>query len=67
VFLALRGSSGLEAAAFTAEFGRSPRDFYQAEIETLLEWGLLAEDELGDLRLTTRGRLLADTVSERFV
>jgi oxygen-independent coproporphyrinogen-3 oxidase len=67
VFLALRRSQGLEAAAFEAEFGAAPRALYGDEIEGLLRTGLLAENPRGDLRLTARGRLLADTVGERFV
>ena len=55
VFLALRRSRGLDAAAFAAEFGEPPREFYCNEIEGLLRTGLLAEEPCGDLRLTARG------------
>jgi oxygen-independent coproporphyrinogen-3 oxidase len=66
-FLALRRSAGLSARDFEAEFGGSPRSFYGPTIDRLLEAGLLEERDAGDLRLSPRGRLLADTVSAEFV
>ena len=66
-FLALRRSAGLSAADFEAEFGSPPRAFYGPAIDRLLEAGLLEERDAGDLRLSPRGRLLADTVSAEFV
>jgi len=67
IFLALRRPEGVSAAAFEAEFGAAPRAFYRTSIETLTTQGLLAENEEGDLALTPRGRLLADSVAEHFV
>jgi oxygen-independent coproporphyrinogen-3 oxidase len=67
VFLSLRRAEGVSAAAFEAEFGAPPRALYRASIETLTRQGLLAESEEGDLVLTARGRLLADSVAEHFV
>jgi oxygen-independent coproporphyrinogen-3 oxidase len=68
VFLGLRRMAGLRAAEFQHEFGASPRAFYQDEIESLVASALLDEDaESGDLALTARGRLLADSVFEAFV
>jgi len=66
-FLALRGSRGLLAAEFAGEFGQPPRAFFGAAIDRLLAAGLLDEAEGGDLRLSARGRLLADTVFAEFV
>jgi len=66
-FLALRGSRGLRAAEFEGEFGRPPRAFFGAAIDRLLAAGLLDEAEGGDLRLSARGRLLADSVFAEFV
>lgn len=67
VFLGLRRLSGLRAGAFEAEFGAPPRAFFADAISALVSRGLLAESETGDLELTPRGRLLADSVAERFV
>ena len=69
VFLALRQRSGLSARAFEAEFGGLPRDFFEVEIDAMKLRGWLAEGEpaAGDLRLTSAGRLMADTVAVEFV
>ncbi|MCH7644958.1 MAG: radical SAM family heme chaperone HemW [Myxococcales bacterium] len=66
-FLALRGSRGLLAAEFESEFGRLPRAFFGPAIDRLLEAGLLDEAGGGDLRLSARGRLFADSVFAEFV
>jgi oxygen-independent coproporphyrinogen-3 oxidase len=66
-FLALRGSRGLRAAEFEGEFGQPPRAFFGPLIDRLLEAGLLDEAAGGDLRLSARGRLLADSVFAEFV
>jgi oxygen-independent coproporphyrinogen-3 oxidase len=66
-FLALRSTRGLAAARFTVEFGRSPRGFWEPAIERLVAEGLLEENAGGDLRLTRRGRLLADPVFQHFI
>jgi oxygen-independent coproporphyrinogen-3 oxidase len=68
MFLGLRTARGVDAARFEAEFGAPPRGFFAAAIERLRDQELLAEEEeSGDLRLTPRGRLLADHVFESFV
>jgi oxygen-independent coproporphyrinogen-3 oxidase len=67
MFLGLRTARGVDAARFAAEFGAPPRGFFAAAIERLRDAELLAEEENGDLRLTPRGRLLADSVFESFV
>ena len=67
MFLSLRTRRGVDAAAFAAEFGGPPRAFFEAEIEGLLAQSLLRESASGDLRLTHRGRLVADGVFAHFV
>lgn len=67
MFLGLRTARGVDAARFAAEFGGPPRGFFASAIEALGSAGMLAEEESGDLRLTPRGRLLADSVFEAFV
>jgi oxygen-independent coproporphyrinogen-3 oxidase len=66
-FLSLRGSRGLLAAEFEREFGQPPRAFFGAVIDRLIEARLLDEAGGGDLRLSARGRLLADSVFAEFV
>jgi oxygen-independent coproporphyrinogen-3 oxidase len=65
VFLALRTTAGLDVVAFEAEFGPLARRF-GGELERLCGAGLL-ETQAGRLRLTPRGRMLSDSVFERFV
>jgi len=67
VFLALRTAEGLDASRFREEFGAPPRGFWAQAIDELTARGLLAESRPGDLRLTTRGCLLTDLVSQYFV
>jgi len=66
-FLALRGARGLRAAEFEREFGQPPRAFFGPAIDRLIGGGLLCEARGGDLRLSARGRLLADSVFAEFV
>jgi putative oxygen-independent coproporphyrinogen III oxidase len=66
-FLGLRTARGVDAAGFASEFGAPPRAWWDREIDALLGEGLIAEAPGGDLRLTPRGRLLADSVFLRFV
>jgi len=67
VFLALRQREGLQAAVFEKEFERTPRGFFEKEIDVLLGRGWLEENAVGDLRLSSEGRLLADSVAAEFV
>jgi oxygen-independent coproporphyrinogen-3 oxidase len=67
IFLGLRTARGVDAARFAEEFGAPPRAFFAPAIERLREQGLLGEGANGDLALTPRGRLLADSVSACFV
>jgi len=66
-FLALRASRGLLATEFEREFGRPPRAFFGPAIDRLVDAELLDEATGGDLRLSARGRLLADSVFAEFV
>jgi oxygen-independent coproporphyrinogen-3 oxidase len=66
-FLALRTAAGLGAEPFAREFGEPPRGFWKDEIRELVDRGLLEERAGGDLRLTRRGRLLADQIFQYFV
>ena len=64
----LRTARGLDAQRFAEEFGGPPRRFHGEAIDELVAVGLLAEAAGGgDLCLTPRGRLLSDSVFERFV
>lgn len=69
VFLALRQREGLAAARFEAEFGSTPRHFFESEIEraAALGWVVEGDPAPGDLRLTPAGRLVADSVAALFV
>jgi oxygen-independent coproporphyrinogen-3 oxidase len=67
IFLGLRQIEGVSASSFEAEFGGPPRRYFGEQIETLTAQGLLVEEEGGDLRLSRRGRLLADAVASEFV
>jgi oxygen-independent coproporphyrinogen-3 oxidase len=67
MFLGLRRAAGLSAAAFEAEFGSPPREFYPHQIDRLMASGFVAEATSGDLLLTDRGVLLSDTVFANFV
>ncbi len=68
VFLALRCTAGLCVADFESEFGGPPRAYFREEIDSLVAAELLAESRAsGDLALTERGRMLADSVFQAFV
>ncbi len=67
VFLALRTARGLDRKRFEAEFGAPPRAFFGSAIEELARAGLLVESGDGGLALSAHGRLLSDSVFERFV
>ena len=67
VFLALRHVDGLSGSAFAEEFGGPPRAFFAQELDALVEAGLILESEPGDLWLSERGRLLADSVAAQFL
>ncbi|MEZ4333430.1 MAG: radical SAM family heme chaperone HemW [Myxococcota bacterium] len=69
MFLGLRQREGVSASRFEAEFGAVPRRFFDSEIEIAVASGWLEEGVacFGDLRLTSAGRLQADTVAALFV
>ena len=66
MFLGLRLIEGIEDRAFARRFGGPPRSFFGPQIEELVGLGLLEERD-GRLRLTPRGRLLANQVFCRFL
>jgi coproporphyrinogen III oxidase-like Fe-S oxidoreductase len=66
MFLALRTREGVDPTAFTREFGAPPARFWP-DIAELVRDGLLESLPAGSLRLTPRGRRIADTVFARFV
>lgn len=66
VYLGLRLREGIAPDRFFGEFGQSIYFVYGAEIAQLADAGLLVE-EGGRLRLTPRGRLLANQVFVRFL
>jgi len=66
VILALRLNEGLSAAEFRARFGRELEEVYGARLTELDSLGLI-ERANGRLRLTPRGRLLANEVFVRLL
>lgn len=66
VFLALRLKEGLDLKVFQERFGVSLEAVYQEELRELLSLGLV-QKEGGHLRLTERGRTLANRVFMYFV
>jgi len=64
--LALRLNEGLDLAEFAARFGREFDDIYETPLAELAEYDLL-ERANGRLRLTQRGRLLANEVFVRLL
>jgi oxygen-independent coproporphyrinogen-3 oxidase len=66
VILALRLNEGLSAVDFRARFGRDLEDVYGARLAELDSLGLIERGN-GRLRLTPRGRLLANEVFVRLL
>jgi len=64
--LALRLNAGLDLGAFEQRFGRRFEDVYTEALADTLEMGLLERDN-GRLRLTDRGRYLANEVFVRLL
>jgi oxygen-independent coproporphyrinogen-3 oxidase len=64
--LALRLNEGLDLAAFASRFGHEFEDTYEAPLRELAEHNLL-ERSNGRMRLTQRGRLLANEVFVRLL
>ena len=64
--LALRLNAGLDLTAFEQRFGRRFEDVYPGPLAETLEMGLLERDN-GRLRLTDRGRYLANEVFVRLL
>jgi oxygen-independent coproporphyrinogen-3 oxidase len=66
VILALRLNEGLSAAGFRARFGRELEEVYGARLAELDSLGLVERGD-GNVRLTPRGRLLANEVFVRLL
>ncbi|MBI5394843.1 MAG: radical SAM family heme chaperone HemW [Verrucomicrobia bacterium] len=66
VAFALRMNEGITATAFQAHTGFRLDQLWPDELRTLVEQEMVEWDGLR-LRLTPRGRLLADSVAERFI
>jgi oxygen-independent coproporphyrinogen-3 oxidase len=66
VMLALRTVRGLSFSRFNGRYGIDFLEFYAPVVERYAQAGLLALDE-GHVRLTRRGRLLANDVCAAFV
>jgi len=67
MFLGLRTREGVAALRFASEFGAPPRGFFETEISDLIDAGLLLESPSGDLQLSGHGRVVADSIAERFM
>lgn len=66
LLLGLRLDEGIAFADFAARFGQDLRHLYRPEIGELCQLNLLEQDEAG-IRLTRRGRLLANEALVRFL
>ncbi|MFP6639730.1 MAG: hypothetical protein VCC04_05765, partial [Myxococcota bacterium] len=66
-FLSLRTDDGLDAQGFATEFDHPPRHYFGEAIDRLIGDALLEEEADGGLKLSEKGRLLADTVAAEFV
>jgi oxygen-independent coproporphyrinogen-3 oxidase len=66
MFLGLRMAEGVDAAAFAAQFGRTPQEVYGEQIAKSVREGLL-ECGQGRIRLTGRGVDLSNYVMARFL
>lgn len=65
IYMGLRLNTGLDLAEFECRFGCSLTDVYPEEIARLLDQRLVTSDQR--LKLTPRGRLLANQVMSEFV
>ncbi|GIV97724.1 MAG: coproporphyrinogen III oxidase [Herpetosiphonaceae bacterium] len=66
MFMGLRLNTGVGEAHFRERCGRSLDEAWGSELHELVELGLVERDQQA-VRLTYRGRLLGNTVFERFV
>jgi oxygen-independent coproporphyrinogen-3 oxidase len=64
--LGLRLNEGLDGCEFERRFGRRVEDAYGPVYSEMSEFGLLERDD-GRIRLTARGRLLANEVFVRLL
>ncbi|MCL6564687.1 MAG: radical SAM family heme chaperone HemW [Firmicutes bacterium] len=66
LWLGLRELRGVRRGDFRARFGRDWDAVFPTPLRQLVDWGLLEEDSVG-LRLTARGRDLANVVARQLV
>lgn len=66
MIMGLRLNSGVAYTHFADRCGPALLDVYAAEIQELVQLGMLAQDEIG-IRLTERGRMLGNEVFLRFL
>jgi oxygen-independent coproporphyrinogen-3 oxidase len=66
LWLGLRELRGVKRRDFQARFGRDWREAFPSSLRQLVDWGLVEEDAEG-LRLTARGRDLANVVARQLV
>lgn len=66
MFLGLRLTEGIDITAFAGRYGKTPGDYYGQAIGQIKQENLLEETE-GRLRLSARGRDLANVVMAEFV
>ena len=66
MFLGLRLTEGVSFERFRERFGKEMKNIYGSQIETLVQDGLLKEDETG-IRLTKKGVDLSNIVFEKFL
>ena len=66
LILGLRLNAGVEIAAFAARYGRPPAALCGEALAELERWGLIEQTD-GRLRLTARGRFLANEVFVRLL
>lgn len=67
MFLGLRCQEGVDRTRFASEFGHPPEHYFAEAIARLTASGWLDDTPSGGLRLTPKGRMLADQVCAEFV
>ncbi len=65
MFLGLRMTQGISIDAFSRRFGTNPDEFYP-QIRDWVEGGLMEEKD-GQLKLTRRGLMVANSIFVNFV
>lgn len=66
MFLGLRKTEGVSVKKFNQKFHLDPFEYYQLEIEKLIQDGLLTADD-SYIKLTNRGKMLGNIVFQQFI